>query len=298
MHPTKDPRPNSMSTIFFQKYWNVVGNDVTCMVLNVLNSNMSMAEINRTNITLIPKIKNPTKMTNFRPISLSNVIYKLISKVLANRIKTILPQIITENQRAFLSKQLITDNVLVALELMHYLDHKREGKECFMVVKLNMSKAYDRVEWGFIEKVMEQLGFHERWVSLIMHCITTVTYSVLINEVAHRCIVPSRGLQQGDSLSSYLFLLYAYGFSSLINDVARNNMISGVTINRGCPMVTHLFFADDSLLFYKASTQECQKLMAILDLYEVASRQKSMQISPQFSLAITLHLSLKMSFSK
>ena len=86
-----------MSTIFFQKYWNVVGNDVTCMVLNVLNSNMSMAEINRTNITLIPKIKNPTKMTNFRPISLSNVIYKLISKVLANRIKTILPQIITEN---------------------------------------------------------------------------------------------------------------------------------------------------------------------------------------------------------
>ena len=74
-----------------------MGNDVTCMVLNVLNSNMSMAEINRTNITLIPKIKNPTKMTNFRPISLSNVIYKLISKVLANRIKTILPQIITEN---------------------------------------------------------------------------------------------------------------------------------------------------------------------------------------------------------
>ena len=74
-----------------------MGNDVTCMVLNVLNSNMSMAEINRTNITLIQKIKNPTKMTNFRPISLSNVIYKLISKVLANQIKTILPQIITEN---------------------------------------------------------------------------------------------------------------------------------------------------------------------------------------------------------
>ena len=298
MHPTKAPEPDSMSTIFLQKYWNVVGNDVTCMVLNVLNSNMSMAEINRTNITLIPKIKNPTKMTNFRAISLSNVIYKLISKVLANRIKTILPQIITKNQRAFLSEQLITDNVLVALELMHYLDHKREGKECFMVVKLNMSKAYDRVEWGFIEKVMEQLGFHERWVSLIMHCITTVTHSVLINGVAHGCIVPSRGLQQGDPLSSYLFLFYAYGFSSLINDVARNNMLSGVTINRGCPMVTHLFFTDDSLLFCKASTQECQKLMAILDLYEVASRQKSMQISPQFSLAITLHLSLKMSFSK
>ena len=117
--------------------------------------------------------------------------------------------------------------------------------------------AYDRVEWGFIKKVMEQLGFHERWASLIMHCITTITYSVLINGVAHGCIVPSRGLQQGDPLLSYLFLLCVDGFSSFINDAARNNKLSGVTISRGCPMVTHLFFTNDSLLFYKASIQEC-----------------------------------------
>ena len=97
MHSTRAPRPNGMSIVFFQKYWNIVGNDVIYMVLNALNSNMSMAEINRINITLVPKIKNPTKMTEFRPISLSNVVYKLISKFLANRLKTILPQIITEN---------------------------------------------------------------------------------------------------------------------------------------------------------------------------------------------------------
>ena len=74
--------------------------------------------------------------------------------------------------------------MLVAFELMHYLDHKTEGKDCFMAVKLDMSKAYDRVEWGFIEKVMERLGFHEKWINTIMSCITTVTYSVLINGVA------------------------------------------------------------------------------------------------------------------
>ena len=254
MHPTKAPGPDGMSAIFFQKYWNIVGNDVICMILNVLNSNMSMAEINRTNITLIPKTKNPTKMTEFRPISLCNVVYKIISKVLANRLKTILPQIITENQSAFLHERLITDNVLVAFELMHYLDHKRDGKDCHMTVKLDMSKAYDIVEWGFIEKVMEQLGFHEKWINTIMSCITTVTYSVLINGVAQGCILPSRGLRQGDPLSPYLFLLCADGFSSLINNAIRNNMLSGVSICRGCPMVTHLFFADDSLLFCKAST--------------------------------------------
>ena len=239
-----------------------------------MSLNESMAKINRTNITLIPKTKNPTKITEFRLISLSNVIYKLISKVLANRLKSILPQIITENQSAFLSERLITNNVLAAFELMHFLEHKKEGKDCFMAVKLDISKAYDRVEWGFIKKVMKQLGFNERWISLIMHCITTVTYSVLINGVSHRCIVPLRGLRQGDPLSPYLFLICVDGFSSLINDAVRYNMLSGVSICRGSPMVTHLFFTDDSLLFCKASIQECQKLIAILDLYEAASEQK------------------------
>ena len=125
MLPTKAPDPDGISAILFQKYWVIVGNDVICMVLNVLNSNMSMVEINKTNITLVPKIKNPTKMIDFRPISLCNVVYKLISKVSANRLKIILPQIISENQSAFLSGRLITDNVLVAFELMHYLERKK-----------------------------------------------------------------------------------------------------------------------------------------------------------------------------
>ena len=105
-----------------------------------------MVDINKTYITIVPKTNNPTKMTRFRLISLSNVIYKLISKVLANRLKLILPQIIIENQSAFLFERLITNNVLITFELMHYLDHKRDGKDCYMAIKLDKSKAYDRVE--------------------------------------------------------------------------------------------------------------------------------------------------------
>ena len=91
MHPTKALGPNGMSTIFHQKYWEIVGTNVTNMVLNVINSNAPLSDINNTNITLVPKVKNPTKMKNFRPINLSNVCYKLVSKVLANRLKAILP---------------------------------------------------------------------------------------------------------------------------------------------------------------------------------------------------------------
>ena len=194
MHPTQASGPDGMSTIFYQKYWKIVRADVTKMVLNMLNSNMYIADINKTNIALVPKVKHPTRMKDFRPISLSNVVYKLISKTLANRLKSVLPQIISKNQSVFLSERLITDNVLVAFKLMHYLDHKMEGKESFMAAKLDMSKAYDRVEWNFVEGVMKRLGFHEKWVGGIMKCVTTVSYSVLINGEAHGCIVPSKGL--------------------------------------------------------------------------------------------------------
>ena len=108
------------------------------MALNVLNHNIPIPELNKTNISLIPKINNPKRMTNFHPISLCNVVYKLISKILANHLKALLPHIISKNQNAFTSDRLITDNVLVAFELMHYLDHKTLGKEGFMAVKLDM----------------------------------------------------------------------------------------------------------------------------------------------------------------
>ena len=125
MHPRKAPGPDSMSAIFYQKYWDIIGYDVIKNVLNILNFNAPIAELNKTNIALIPKINNPTKICEFRPISLCNVSYKIVSKVLANRLKPFLPSIIFENQSAFVLGRLITDNVLVAFEIMHYLKKKK-----------------------------------------------------------------------------------------------------------------------------------------------------------------------------
>ena len=217
IHPYKALGLDGMSVVFFQKHWSIVGNNITDMILNILNHNIPILELNKTNISVIPKISNPKRMTDFRPISLCNVVYKLISKILANHLKPLLPYIISENQSVFTSNRLITDNVLVAFELMHYLDHKTVGKEGFLAIKLDMSKAFDRVEWGFISKVMEKMGFYNRWRDLVIQCITLVSYLVLINGVVHGNIHPSRGLHQGDPFSPSLFLLYAEGLSTLIH---------------------------------------------------------------------------------
>lgn len=259
------------------------------MVLNVLNTNASLSDINNTYITLVPKVKMPNRMKDFSPISLSNVAYKLVSRVLANRLKIVLHQIISENQSAFLLKRLITDNVLVASELMHYLDHKKSGKDGYMAVKLDMSKAYDRVEWEFFEKVMRMMGFHEKWVGWVLKCITTITYFVLINGEAHGKITSTRGLQQGDSLLSYLFLLCTKAFSALITDASNRQSINGASICKGCPRVTHLLFADDSLLLCKAERREVSKLVEILKLYKAASGKK---INTNKSLVTFIHITL------
>ena len=134
------------------------------------------------------------QVIKFRPISLCNVIYKLISKVLVNRLKSLLPSIVSENQSAFQARRVITDNILMAFETLHYMKTQQNGSTGFMALKLDISKAYDRVEWSFLECLLRKLGFHNRWVDLMMECITTVSYSILINGETSQTIYPSRGL--------------------------------------------------------------------------------------------------------
>ena len=136
-----------------------------------------------------------------------------------------------------------------------------------------MSKAYDRIEWSFLKSMMLRLGFDAKWVELVMLCDSTVRYHVLRDGKEIGPIVPSRDLRQGDPLSPYLFILCAEGLSSLIHTYERAGLIHGVRVARGAPVVSHLFFADDCFLFFKASESEARLIKHILAAYSQGAGQ-------------------------
>ncbi|KAA3462866.1 reverse transcriptase [Gossypium australe] len=204
MRPTKAPGLDGFSAIFFQKYWHIVRKEVLDFCLGVLNEGKEVDSANMTNIVLIPKVQNPTSLVDFRLISLCSVLYKLVAKTIANRMQNV--------QSAFVPGRLISDNILLAYEILHTFRQKRTGKNGYMAVKLDMSKAYDRVEWDFIKEVMNKIGFARKWIELIMKCITSVSYTVLINGSRGRIFNPSRGLRQGDPLSLFYFLYVVRGY--------------------------------------------------------------------------------------
>lgn len=210
----------------------MVGDDVSLAILGCLNNCHIPHELNHTFVTLIPKVKSPECISEVRPISLCNVIYKLVSKVLANRMKQLLPFLVSKNQSALQAGKVATNNILKAFEAFYYMKHRQSGIASFMALKLDMSKAYDRVEWNFMEGLLRKMGFHKRWIALMMECIRIVSYSILINGEPTGIIHPSRGIRQKDPLSPYLFLLCTEGLHDLINQAILARSIWGILIYR------------------------------------------------------------------
>lgn len=267
IHPTKSPGPDGMR-LFYHKFWSTIGTDVISYSLDILNNGRSMDEINKTFIVLIPKVKNPDHVAQFRPISLCNVLYKIITKTIANRWKKVLPSCISENQSAFVPERLITDNVIIAHELMNSFKNKQDGKSSSFALKLDMTKAYDRVEWSFLAKMMSKMGFVATWVDLIMRCISSVSFSVVVNGNITDEFKSERGIRQGDPLSPYLFLICMEGFSALLNKAKEERSIRGIQACRGGPSINHLLFADDSLIFGKTRRGEINKIASVIELFE------------------------------
>lgn len=189
----KAPGPDGFIAGFYQKFWSTVGHSVSDAILGFLNSGYLFPHLNQTFLCLIPKTKSPLTVNNYRPISLCNVMYKIGAKVLTNRLSSVLPNLIANNQCAFLKGRLISDNILLAHEILEYIKKQKRGRLSSFGLKLDMNKAYDRVSWDFLRAVMTKLGLSTKWIQLISQCVSTVQFAVLINGVPSNFFSPRRG---------------------------------------------------------------------------------------------------------
>ncbi|WJX78361.1 hypothetical protein P8452_61592 [Trifolium repens] len=274
MHPDKSPGPDGFNLAFYQNFWELCGDEVFTAVKEWLGRGYFPSTLNETNICLIPKCDNPSSMRDFRLISLCNVLYKVVSKLLANRLKVVLGKYISEEQSTFVEGRSIIDNALIATEIIHCLKRCTRGAKGELALKIDFSKAYDKVEWSYLKGVLGRMGFSDTWIKWMMLCVSSVNYSALVNFEKVGPIHPGRGLRQGDPLSPYLFILITEGLTSLIHKAVACGDLHGVKICRGAPVVSHLLFADDCFLFCRSNISETTKLMEILKTYEMASGQE------------------------
>ncbi|XP_042980196.1 uncharacterized protein LOC122310366 [Carya illinoinensis] len=283
MNGLGSPGPDGFPAIFYQNHWGVIGPDICATVKNAFLAAEWPKDFNATYITLIPKVKNPSRVTDFRPISLCNVIYKILAKVLANRLKLFLSQLISNTQNAFVPNSLITDNVVVAFEAMHSMQTQIKGNEGFMALKLDMSKAYDRIEWSFLQAVMIRMGFDSKWIEVILRCVSTVSYFVLLNGIPKSSFTPSRGIRQGDHLSPYLFIICVESLSKMIQSAEGTGAITGVPLGRNQASGQRLNKEKTSILFSKNTKAEARDLIT-----QVAGIQSSQPYDKYLGLPVEI----------
>ncbi|KAK5772462.1 hypothetical protein PVK06_048751 [Gossypium arboreum] len=237
MGSTKALGEDEFPALFYPRCWDIIGNDVS-FSLHLLNGEMEVSPINSTQIVLIPKITNPSNLTHFRPISQCNVIYKIVTKAIANKFRGVIDKCIYEARSAFVLGRLITDNVLVAYGTLYSLKQKKVGKKGYMAVKLDMSKAYDRVEGNFIQEIMSRMGFSQKWIESIMKCMSTVSYLAMVNGLIR---------------------------------IAARGVLKGIKASRSGPRVFHLLFVNGCILFEEATRKRVCAIKQILWEYKNSS---------------------------
>lgn len=271
---TKAPRPDGLNGLFYQNHWEIVKDDVCVAVKDFFRGGDFPEEINETVVTLAPKVALPESIHQLRPISCCNFLSKVIAKIIVHRLRGFMDGLISENQSAFIGGRQIQDNLIIAQEIFHALKKKNRGGRDNLAIKLDMSKAYDRLEWEFLRKALLAYGFCEEWVQIVMKLVSSVSYRYKVNGFISAKIIPRRGLRQGDPLSPYLFILAADVLSAMLSKAQRQGEIQGFKLQEGVFSLTHLFFADDSLLFARATNEEAFQLVRILNSYSKASGQK------------------------
>eukprot|EP00253_Pinus_taeda_P025221 PITA_25221 len=277
-----------------------LGQDILEVVEESRVKHRMWSGMNATFITLIPKTNNFEEAQGFRPIALCNVIYKIIATLVAKRLKPLLPSIISPEQTGFVEGRQILDGLVVAQEMIHSLNqHKRKG----MMIKLDLSKAYDHLNWRYLCAVLEAYGFEKRWIEWIFNMVSTPIFSILVNGNPSKPFNASRGIRQGDPLSPFLFILTADGLGRIIKRESRRNKLRGLKLWGNNLAITHQQFVDDIMLFGEVSLREVRIIKEVLEVFSEASgmeinKDKSCTFIFNTPEAIKAHLTRTLGFKQ
>jgi hypothetical protein len=265
----KAPGPDGYTMAFFQKCWSVLEKDVMDFFGEVHTYCKFEKSLNTTFLSLIPKKVDAINIRDFHPISLIGSIYKLLSKVLANRLKLVLDKVISESQNSFVGGRQILDSVLIANEC---LDSRLKSGVAGLICKLDIEKVYDHVNWECLFFILDRMGFGQKWIRWMKACVSTVRYSVIVNGSPTGFFDSTRGLRQGDPLSPLLFLVIMEVLSRMLGCTEEGGFIRGFQAGRTDGLcVSHLLYADDTIILCDANPEHLLYIRMILTCFEAVT---------------------------
>ncbi|GAU51648.1 hypothetical protein TSUD_414700 [Trifolium subterraneum] len=261
----KSPGPDGVNLGFFKDFWEVLKIDLLNFFSEFHRQGILSKGLNSTFIALIPKVESPQRVVDFHPIALVSSIYKILSKVLANRLRNVIGNIISKSQSAFIKGRQILDGVLIANEIV---DDAKCNKKDLLLFKVDFEKAYDSVDWDYLSDVMTKMNFPSVWRGWIMECVTSASAPVLVNGCPTDEFHFERTAPRGSS-SPFLFLLAAEGLHVLMEAMVSNSVFTPYGIGlQNSVSISHLQFADDTLLIGEKSWANVRALKAVLLLFE------------------------------
>lgn len=263
----KAPCIDGYNALFFKLTWKIIKLEVILAVQSFFRSGKMHKPISCALISLIPKASSTSSVTEFRPIDCCSVLYKIISKMLANRLHCIIHTIISDNQTGFILGRKMTDNIILAHEIVKAYARKNISPRCMM--KIDIRKTYDSVEWSYLEQVMRELGFLEKFTQWIVCCVTTISYSIVVNGNPSQPFKAAKWLKQGDTISSFLFVIAMEYLSRLLNGL-KNDKSYRYYPNCAKLGITHLSFADDLFIFSRGDSDFVQALQKCFKLFSQA----------------------------
>ncbi|KAJ0941283.1 putative RNA-directed DNA polymerase [Helianthus annuus] len=265
------PGPNGFNFRFFKLFWELFKVDFLNLMSYFFESGRINVGCGSSFIALVPKKRDPLSLNDYRPISLVGVINKVVSKVLANRLKKVLGSVISDSQSAFLSGRFILDGALIINEVCSWL---KKCKKKALLLKLDFEKAYDNIHWGFVVDIFRQMGFGLKWCSWIMGILSSARASVIVNGSPTFEFKCGKGMRQGDPISPFLFVVVMEALSCLIRRAEEEGLFNGIKLPNDGSRLSQWFFANDALIIGDWNRDNTLNIIRILRCFHVCSGLK------------------------